>query len=1212
MPGVPRSGDTAGYTRGADVGQACAPGMVSGHRHPAVTYDGVSFRICPMGFGAGHLLCLRTVSLSRHARMLHLFFSNRFTTLEAALLRDIAQAPDASPGAGNPFETETIVVPSVAVRRRLELDYADVFGVCANVRLTYLAQWLWDMAGKLLTVPESSPFAPDRLVWPLYQCLAQPWGESSPRLAGYLAGADDVMRFELADRLAHIYDQYLTYRPDWLERWQSGEFISPGASTTWGEVQRADEAWQSALWRQVLAHLEIRERHPTLRAIDRIEQLTPETVPVGWPSRVCVFALSSMPPLSMALLKAMSRLIDVHLYVLNPCESYWFDIVPPSRLSYLTQRDGKAHREVGHPLLAEWGRQTQSHIDALYADLAPQAVEDRALFQPNPEPTLLAALQNGILSLDDGRHGAPDGVAADGSVQVHVCHSLARQIEVLHDRLLACFDEIPDLRPDDVLITVPDLGRAAPLIDAVFGTATPRIPYLVTGLPPTRTNPVARAFASILALPQQRVAASSLVELARTEAVAQRYDLGGNVLDAIQNWLHSAGARRGWRGDALLRLDGTGQTSSDRTMTSAGADIPPALERHTLGDAMMRLFLGYALPDDAMPVDDWLPVGGIEGGRAELLGQLARLIDDLDMTAVSLQTERTGLAWRDQLLAMLELFFSDEPRFADDVAEVRMAIEQIGTAIADGAPEVRVPVEVVARVLADALDDPTRGGVPSGRVTFAAIPSLRLLPYRVVCMIGMDDGVLPGRVRADEFDLMRALPQRGDRQRRDDERNLFLDLMLSAQDRFLITYTGRSVRDNAPLPPSTVVDELLDFTGQLLAPASQGFDLDEQRKARETLVVLHPLQPFSPAYFDGRKPSLYSYDVANGEAAQQLVGQLASPAPDAAALPFVHEPLPAIAQTHLTLDDLLRFWRHPGRAWARDRLGLSLGDMLTEVEDEEPFVLDWSGRDALAARLLPRLLRDDGRDPRAQAAAIERIANVSHELPGGATGAVWRRRELGGLRALATQVRQAQADGTQELLVTLPLKPALPPSWTGSTDAIWHGDATLCADCLLQGRLAPVSRHGLVMYRYGSMRPSDLLAAWLAHLVLCAHLQQPEHAGLEVAPRTLWYGEDETFALRPVDDAAALLAQWVALYRLGQTRPLPFFVRSAWKLASTGKMTDAESAWSGSAFARGDADDPYTKLIWRGVEDPLASPFDLLANTMFGPMVQHLEIVEGA
>lgn len=1132
--------------------------------------------------------------------MLNLFFSNRFTTLEAALLRDLADTPI------DPLRGETIVVPSVAVRRRLELDYASVFGVCANVRLVYLAQWLWDMAGKLLTVPDSSPFAPDRLVWPLYQCLAEPWVAQAPRLAAYLGEADDVMRFELADRLAHVYDQYLTYRPGWLERWQSGETIPADGVATWTDTQRDDERWQAELWRRVLAQLNVRERHPTLRAIDAIERLSSEALPSGWPSRVSVFALSSMPPLSMVMLKALSRVIDVHLYVLNPCESYWFDIVPPARLSYLKMRGDALHREVGHPLLAEWGRQTQSHIDLLYADLAPHAVEDRALFVPNPAPTLLAALQNGILSLDDGSQGTPDDVTADGTLEVNVCHSLARQIEVLHDRLLAYFDAMPDLKPDEVLITVPDLGRAAPLIDAVFGTATPRIPYLITGLPPTRMNPVARAYTAILALPQRRVAASDLVELARTEAVASRYRLNGNALDSMQNWLHAAGARRGWRGDALQRL----AVGSEAESAAPGERVALPAERHTLGDAMMRLFLGYALPDGALPVDDWLPIGGIEGSRAELLGDLARLVDDLDTTTCELGAERTALVWRDDLLGILERFFSDDAAHADDVAEVRMAIEQIGNAMHDGAPEVKVPVAVVARVLAEALDDPTRGGVPSGRVTFAAIPSLRLLPYRVVCMLGMDDGVLPGRVRADEFDLMRALPQRGDRQRRDDERNLFLDILLAAQDRVWIGYTGRSVRDNAVLPPSTAVDELLDFLAGLLAPPALGFDADVRSLARRSLTIEHPLQPFSPAYFDGARTALFSYDAANGDAARALAQAASTPAAVAAVPKFVTQALPATAETTLALDDLIRFWRHPGRAWARDRLGLSLFEAAADVEDDEPFLLDWSGRDALAARLLPRLLAEDG-ESRSSAAEIDRIARVSHELPGGATGAVWRQRELAGLRALSSQVRGAQAEGTHEAQVALALAPDLPPEWTAEASAEWPRDATFAAPCILQGRLAPLTPNGLVMYRYGARRAGDLLAAWLSHLTLCAYVSSKAPAAADITPRTLWLGDDDSFAFKPVADAATLLGHWVALYRLGQTRPLPFFARTGWTYASNGTPKDVAAAWEGSRFARGDCDDAYTQLVWRGVPNPLDASFAVLARVTYGPLMAHLELPEG-
>ena len=122
-----------------------------------------------------------------------------------------------------------------------------------------------------------------------------------------------------------------------------------------------------------------------------------------------------------------------------------------------------------------------------------------------------------------------------------------------------------------------------------------------------------------------------------------------------------------------------------------------------------------------------------------------------------------------------------------------------------------LPVDVVRTALQALLDDPTRGGMPGGAVTFAAMASLRNLPYRVVCAIGLNDGAFPSTQRPSEFDLMARDPRRGDRQRRIDERNVFLDLLLAARERLYLSYTGRSVRDNSPLPPSVLVAELLDY-----------------------------------------------------------------------------------------------------------------------------------------------------------------------------------------------------------------------------------------------------------------------------------------------------------------------------------------------------------------------------------------------------------------
>ncbi|MDR3385482.1 MAG: exodeoxyribonuclease V subunit gamma, partial [Rudaea sp.] len=380
-----------------------------------------------------------------------------------------------------------------------------------------------------------------------------------------------------------------------------------------------------------------------------------------------------------------------------------------------------------------------------------------------PEPSWLAAVQNGILDLR--AETDTDELPIENGIEVHVCHSLSRQLEVLHDRLLGWFDEFDDLQPSDVLVAVSDLAAAGPLIDAVFGTAPPgdtrRIPYRITGLPPSQANPVARLLLDWLALPERSVGAPDLIEWLRVDAIAARYGIDASALEAAQEWLAAAGARRG-----LMPIEPTGE------------HVPVA--RHTFADALTRLYLGYAMPDGGEPVDAWLPVEGADGSDAELLGRLSRFVDDIETFAERCAVEQTPAEWTHLLLETLAQCFDGGVEFADSLAAVRDAIDKMGDAMQAGAEDVVLPAAVVRGALTEALDDPARGGVPWGSVTFSSLTSLRGLPYRIVCLLGMDDGVLPSLARADEFDLMAAFGKAGDRQRRDDERNLFLDLRAEA------------------------------------------------------------------------------------------------------------------------------------------------------------------------------------------------------------------------------------------------------------------------------------------------------------------------------------------------------------------------------------------------------------------------------------------------
>lgn len=1158
--------------------------------------------------------------------MLQLFYSNRYETLVQALVEDLAAMPT------DPWTSEEIVVPSAAVRRRLELELAARRGICANVNFSYLAQWLWAQIGGVIEVPAHSPLGVERLAWRCYRLFGQgehgPDGEpeapvawlDSPRLRSYLEAADAPMRYELARRVATVFDHYLTYRPEWLARWQQGQSIfeaGPGAIApsrigSASAAAREDERWQAALWRAVLAELAQENgagdtqgaAPPAHRFLELVRTLDLDAVMrARWPQAVSVFALPTIAPLYIALLRELSRWIDVRLYVLNPCRQFWFDIVTEKRALALEAADSLDFHEVGHPLLAEWGRQTQAHLHLLHELTEGAASSEATRFAQNDAPNWLARVQNAMLDLepetpdaDLAAHGASDERAR--GIEVHVCHSLSRQLDVLHDRLLGWFDDsragdddaLPGLRPADVLVVCPDLAACAPLIDAVFGTPRGdergRIPYRITGLPPSQANPIARVLLDWLALAERGVAAPELVEWLRVEAVAARYGIDAVALDTVQGWLAAAGARRGLASEA-----------------PAGGDEPAAHAlsgaRHTFADALTRLFLGYAMPDDGEPVDAWLPVPGARGADAQLLGRLACFVDDLYGFVRRSREPMTCDEWSVLLADALARSFDASPPFADALASVRDAVEKALEAMRDGARDAAAPAAVVRAALTVALDDAAHGGVPWGGVTFSSLTSLRGLPYRAICLIGMDDGVLPSLARADEFDLMAVLPQLGDRQRRADERNLFLDLLLAARDRLFVSYTGRSIRDNAPLPPAALVDELLDH----LARAKAGVDATpaELAAARRSFVVDHPLQPFSAAYFDetrdghlgGHGRTLFTYDAERA----RLATQLALDAEPVSA-PLFAGPLPPEPAEPVSFADFQRFWQHPARALLRERLGVVLEKTQGELLEVEPFELDYTGRDALADRLLPRLIERDDDAARARA---WRVAQTSPELPAGATGDVLKRRELGALARLAGQVRDALAGGSARLTFALQVAPRWPDAQGvalfGEHDAALREALDEGAPLHLHGTFNRVTDAGQVLFRYASPNAREYLNAWLAHLAYCA--AQPDGPC-----RTVWYGAGERFAFSRVTAPLDHLAPLVALFAAGRRLPLRFFPKAAWAKVNGGDA-EALGVWI-SDRVRGESDDPALAIAWRGLDLSLDEAFGTVSRIVFEPLKAHL------
>ncbi|HEY8554938.1 MAG TPA: exodeoxyribonuclease V subunit gamma [Burkholderiales bacterium] len=1070
--------------------------------------------------------------------MLYVHQSNRLERLSERL-GEIIATPLA-----HPLAPEVIVVPNAGVGRWLSLALAGQLGVSANLRLRFPAEFVWDVARAALPdVPARSTFDPDLLVWRVFAALgSRPRDAAFRQIEAYLADGDDVRRYELAERIAQVFDQYLVYRPELIEAWEEGE----------------DDHWQARLWRELVAEGD--RRHWARLQKELLAALARDDAPAArLPQRVSLFALSALSPGYLAIVAALARRADVHLYVVNPCRQYWGDIVSARRLAAAGADGALVYAETGNALLASLGQQGRDFID-MVIELGP--IEEDLYVEPG-EDTLLQRIQSDILDLrntgapdgDPQRYAPPVAIAERRSLQVHVCHSPMREVEVLHDQLLALIEET-GVRPSDIVVMTPDIEAYAPYIEAIFATAPPErsIPFSIADRRLPAESAVVAAFFGLLALPRGRFDANSVLALLEAEAVQRRFGFTDADLPLVREWVRESRIR--WGIDASTR-------------EALGL---PAFSENSWTHGLDRLMLGYALPVKGSALfAGILPCDDIEGARAQTLGRLHAFTARLFAFCDELRTPKPLAEWARTLARALELFFAPSEAEEGELQAIRQALAGLEEAAGIAHLRDAVTLDLVRHHLEQSIEFPRAAGrFLTGGVTFCALVPMRSLPFRVVCLIGMNDGSFPRTQTPPSFDLIAQSFRRGDRSRRADDRYLFLETLLAARDVLYLSYVGQSIRDNAPLPPSVLVSELLDYVRQAFRPTDGKGDVVEE------IVTRHPLQAFSPRYFEpgGR---LFSYSEELARASGAAASERRDPGPFLERLP---EPAPEWRT--VTLERLVRFFRNPARYLLRERLGVVLEESEGLIDTREPMALDWAGRQEVREHLLDAELSGEGAE-----AAIPAL-RAGGLLPIGEIGRVLVEQELATVRGMTKRLQELRRG---------------PPRPPVEVDVV-------LGDMRLKGALGELWPPGRVHYQLRTLRAGDLLDAWIHHL--CLNLARPEG----VAPTTWAISHGARIEFLPVAEAKDHLHRLVALYWEGLQRPLRFFPRSAYAYAAAEngpRMEAARKEWEPNAFNgsfRAEKDDPYYDLVFRG-EDPLDGEFERLAEEIFGPVLSHRKEDDG-
>ncbi len=1100
--------------------------------------------------------------------MLNLYQSNELTVL-ARLFCD-RHLPDQ-----DPFHPLPVIVQNMGMGQWLKLRVAEHHGISANINCILPAAFLWQLYRRFLTTAtpfKESPFARAHMAWRMMRILKEERELSDP-ISNYLAhpGDKDLRAFQLGNEIADLFDQYLMYRPDWMLKWQEAQ-----ADTLANTPSHQPEQWQQRLWQLLLADIAQDHAHKK-DAPEKLHRAALHTQLMTLlngdmfnaskaqknsqlPDRLAVFGLSSMPPLQLDTLSALARAggsQEIDIFFLNPCQCYWGDIISPKDLARrsirglvqkseetTTELEDDDYLEIGNPILSSFGKQGREFFEML---LEKDQLQTHEHFVTPTGNTRLNFVKRDILELEyGGEFGSnclptPRADLTDQSIQLHGCHSRQREVEVLHDRILHIIRENPDIKLNDIIVMVPDINDYAPLVKTLFGAP---LTCRIVDQKHTEQSALLTTFTQLLKLPFSRFTGADILDLLTNPAISRKFSLSREDLELIRRWIMDT--RIGWETDGESKAEYWDLPSDNHNTWRFGLD---------------RLLAGFAKSEASGVWQGLLPFD-IRPGKEHLVGILCHVIERLNHYRREFKTRRNLEAWRNLLAEMVEEFFLPRDEEILDVNTIHECLEQTVQEATDSRYTDKVSLDLVRYLLSKALTDRSRyAGFIAGGITFATLEPMRSIPFRVVCLLGMNDGDYPRSGKGDRsYDCMAITKRRkGDRSGKLDDQYLFLEALLSAQDIFYLSYVSRGIRDNQPRPPSVLVTEWRSYLESIFT------DFSPQE---------YPLQPFSPLHYKGGE--LQSFSETWSKALQSSRQEQAA----STAQRFAPKPLPPNDSLDcVSQKQLEKFFRHSGKYFLQERLNVYIEEDEVALRESEPFVLDSIEKWALGNDAFKSLCRQETDTWQRSVLASGRI------MPG----------DLG-KKQLETAIQQAELiyQEREKFLGQEPKRVL-----AGSID--------------IKGRQIHYEIDGswennLLRCHVGRDRNRDLLATWIQHLFACA-------AGHKVTSHYISLKNNkqkaQTTSLLPVgrDDSIQHLEYLLDIYQEGIARPLLLApdTSRAWYENNPAPETQSTAmekvleAWQGETKY-----DRYWDRLFDVPED-MGGKFQEMAEGIWGRLVPRIE-----
>ncbi|WP_448565291.1 exodeoxyribonuclease V subunit gamma [Thalassotalea ganghwensis] len=1123
--------------------------------------------------------------------MIHLYPANKMENLLVLLdkVHQVAPLPV--------FSKEYIIVQNAGMQHWLNMSLATRRNLSMNNQFMLPAQFLWQMMRSLASkekVPEQSPYSREALCWRIYSILAQPIVTNDERYQTvnrywnnslYNQEKRELHRYQLACQLADLYEQYLIYRPQWIDAWYKGEHLAGDS-----EFQSL-ASWQGALWLKLTEQAPYNPKTMMESAIANMaefQQFIPE--------RITFFGINAMAPMWLSFIHELSQFSQVHFFHLNPCFDYWGEIKTQKQAANLvsqwTDNLDEFSELIGNPLLANLGQQGREFLALLqqYSTIDIEVFDDfSAGFEKTSaqKNSVLELVQQDILTLNNRSLNAQPLI--DESIVFTSAHSPLREVQGLHDWLLHQFNHDPSLTPKDILVMCPQVEEYAPYVQAVFAQGwhdlsrkLPPLPCSISDRISKDSDPIVATFLEFLALPDNRFNVTKIIAWLNIPVIKEKYRFSDEDIDKCCHWLKAACVHWG----------------IDQQQKQQILDTNNASNMYTWQFGFSKLLQGFAYQDENVLFQDSVLLADVEGSDAIVLGQLMLFIEHLQWFAKQMSQHRTPSQWHEFLTTLSQqlLVSASFP----DIQNINSVLDSFVEYCHHGAFEEKISLSVINDFLHSHFSVADAGRqFMVGQVTFCSMLPMRSIPFKIIAILGLNDGDYPRQRQPFGFDLMSVSPSKlGDRSRRGDDKYLFLEAIISARQSLYLSYQGRSIKNNAVREPSLVLKELMSYLTK-----GFGWEFSPNLDAVSSTNCLRQLamQPYSVRNFVQSFPGFDSRWLALGKQISNLKDDSKAKQTELF-MPLAQETL------MVSLEDLLNFYQNPARYFAKNQLNLVLDNKQNYLEDNEPFVIDYLDSYQLADTFLnENLVVNENKI----GLAIEHeklIAMLSGRLPELPTTKAQVDKLASDSERLASVIKTHVGNNFQTVPVIFESHLVLPCFDKNSIAESQEFKVVIQATL-------PVCDQRIVLARPTSAKAKDKLKLYLSHLL--TQCLKESGSGLEMPISTCegFYFNTKAqkvnhFRVEEVEQPREALNALLSHYIEGIHSPKPYYAGIAETMlkAKSFEQAQLDSLWHDerSVYQL----DPYLRYFWP--ESPKLEHLQPILFSLFEPVFSKVKEVKSS